>query len=118
MSEHRFFNPHQPQTLQTAVLLLYLTAALQLISAFGFIGPLGLAFIAALAGGAYGIANERRWGYALAVGATGLAVLWLVAAAGFAVLQFPVVITFIFQVGLFGLLVHPQSRDYQRVWFR
>src|SRR5487761_667692 len=61
----RFLDPSQPQTLQGAVMLCYITAVFGLLTLFALgllsLLPLGLAF------GAYGIANEKRWGYWLAV---------------------------------------------------
>jgi hypothetical protein len=37
---------------------------------------------------------------------------------GFDVLGFPTIMTLMFDGLLVGLLVHPMSRDYQRIWFR
>ena len=34
------------------------------------------------------------------------------------VFGFPIIISFAFAVLLVALLVHPMSRDYQRIWFR
>ena len=62
----KWFDQSQPQTLQAAVLFCYLNAALAIIYviAFGATLPLVL-LVAAL--GANGIANEKRWGYWVAV---------------------------------------------------
>lgn len=117
VSERRFFNQFQPQTLQIAVLLLYLNAALDLLFSFGGLGPLGLLFIAGMGIGAYGIANEWRWAYQLAVAVTALRVALLVVILGAAVLGFSYVLTLLFDVAMFALLVHPMSREYQRIWF-
>jgi hypothetical protein len=118
VSERRFFNPSQPQTLQIAVLLLYLNAALDLLFSFGFLGPLGLALIVGMAAGAFGIANEQKWGYGLAVAVAILRVVLLVGLFGAEVLDFPLIITLLFDGALVALLVHPESRDYQRIWFK
>ena len=114
MNEHRFFNPHQPQTLQSAVILSYIEAVLGLLS--GFFGlPLGIA----LAAGAFGIANEKKWGYAVAVVAAILQILVLVFFVGLGVLnQIGGLFNFLFDALLVGLLLHPMSRDYQRIWFK
>ena len=32
--------------------------------------------------------------------------------------QFPGILTLIFDVGLVALLLHPESRQYQRIWFK
>lgn len=116
VSERRFFNQHQPQTLQIAVLLLYLNAFFDLLSLF-FAG-LTLLFVAGMVAGAYGIANEWRWAYQLALVVTVLRVLLFVGALGIDVLEFPAILTLLFDGALVGLLVHPMSRDYQRIWFR
>ena len=67
--------------------------------------------------GAFGIANDKKWGY----------VLGLVASIGFLMLQlllfyfnpfaFSAVINLVFSVFLVALLLHPASRLYQRVYF-
>ncbi len=117
MNERRFFNPHQPQTLQTATFLAYFSAALDLLStgAFGLVMP---AFAAGLVAGAYGIANEQRWGYLVAVVVAVLRVGWLLGAFGTDVLAFPTILSLVFDGALVALLTHPMSRDYQRIWFR
>jgi hypothetical protein len=123
VNDHRWFNPSQPQTLQTGVLLCYLNAALGLIfgvTATGGSPILQLFIIIGLAAGGYGIANEKRWGYVLAVVITGLEVLLYVVAAGGIIdaISSPVLIPLAFTVALLALLLHPQSRDYQRIWFK
>src|SRR3954449_11179211 len=66
MQTRRWVDPSQPQTLQIAVFLLYAQAALLLL--FGaFLSPVGLALIAGGIGAGYGIANEQKWGYGLAL---------------------------------------------------
>jgi hypothetical protein len=118
VNERRFFNPAQPQTLQIAVLLLYLNAALDLLFSFGLLGIFGLVIIVGMAAGGYGIANEQKWGYILAVAVAITRVALLVAFAGANVLEFPLIITLLFDGALVALLVHPESRDYQRIWFK
>ena len=68
----------------------------------------------------FGIANEKRWGYFLAVALTALEVLVYVAAAGgiIGAISSSVLIPLAFTVALLALLLHPQSRDYQRIWFK
>jgi hypothetical protein len=119
VNEHRFFNPSQPQTLQTGVLLCYLSAVFGLI--FGVVASsaiLALFIIIGLAAGGYGIANEKRWGYGLAVGVAVLRVAVLLVFARSSVFEFPLILTLIFDVALVALLVHPESRQYQRIWFK
>jgi hypothetical protein len=79
---------------------------------------LALLTIAGLAVGGYGIANEKKWGYAVAVGAAVLQVVMLIAVAGSDVLGFPLLLNLVFDGALVALLLHPQSRDYQRIWFK
>jgi hypothetical protein len=112
---HRWFDGSQPQTLQGAVMLCYLTAVFGLIGLLvgGYPGaeivPIGLG----VAG--YGVANEKRWGYRLGIGLAGLNViveLGLVYLAGFAF-----ILSLLFAVVLLGLFLHTQSREYERIWF-
>ena len=97
--------------------LLYISAAFDVIFG-GFLNPIVLAIAAANVAAGYGIANERRWGYWLGVAVTGLAllpfILWALAGG----LSLNLLIQAMFPVAMFALLVHPQSRDYQRIWFR
>jgi uncharacterized membrane protein YfcA len=66
---------------------------------------------------AYAIANDKRWGWRLGVGAAALAVaLRLVSVASFGFSP-RVLLILVFPVALLALLVHPISREYQRVWF-
>lgn len=119
METRRWLNQSQPQTLYMATILLYIAAALLALFG-GLFSVLGLAFIAASAGGAFGIANEQRWGYYLAVAFAGFRVaVLLVLLAGDPDLLFDILflIDAVFPVALFLLLIHPQSREYQRIWF-
>ncbi|MBW8824760.1 MAG: hypothetical protein JF603_00160 [Acidobacteria bacterium] len=107
METRRWTNPTQPQTLQIAVFLLYINAVFVAIYG-GLFNPIGLLLIAGGVGGGYGIANEKRWGYTLALVVAGIGVL-------FALHD---IISLMFAAALAALLLHPQSRDYQRIWFR
>lgn len=121
MNERRFFNPSQPQTLQIGVLLCYFNAVMGLlgIAASGGAGLLTLFVVIGLGAGGYGIANEKKWGYTLAVAAAVVQVLLMVAFFGGQVLEhLGLLLSFVFDVALVLLLVHPMSRDYQRIWFR
>ena len=113
----RWVDPSQPQTLQFACWLLYANAIIGLVFQSAFLGFLGVA-AGILAG--YGIANEKRWGYMLAVAFTGLEVLAYVFAAGGIIdaISSALLVPLAFTVALFALLLHPQSRDYQRIWFK
>lgn len=139
MEPRRWTNPSQPQTLQIAVFLLYAGAVFGLIfgenriwfqaavfeltnsSSAINLGRLlwGLTIIASAAGG-YGIANEQRWGYRLglaaAIGPLGARLIVLVLNQ---ISPFRTdVISLMFDIALVVLLLHPQSREYQRIWFK
>ena len=115
MNEHRFLNRSQPQTLYMAVILCYLDVVFNLLGGLAGLALIGLV----LAAGAYGIANEKKWGYTLAVVASIVQVLLLFKYFGMATLtDLGALIDLIFFGALVGLLLHPMSRDYQRIWFR
>ncbi|MSO80041.1 MAG: hypothetical protein EXQ79_10640 [Acidimicrobiia bacterium] len=113
MNERRFINQYQPQTLVSATVLCYIHAVFLVLSGKFEL----LLFAAALGYGAYGIANEKKWGYTLAVAAAVLWVLVMVTVFRSDVLSFPLIINFMFDIALVALLLHPQSRDYQKIWF-
>lgn len=125
MEARRWTNPHQPQTLQIAVLLLYIRAVFGLLFGstvfaifFGVFVHL-LAAVAMVAGG-LGIANEKRWGYRLAVGVTLLGMVpitvWLLDSPGL-IGEFWFMTLALFQGAQLVLLLHPMSRQHQRIWF-
>jgi hypothetical protein len=114
----------QPQTLYMATILMYLNAGLSLVlggtyydvSVFGIHhGALliGLLLIVAQVVGGWGIANEKKWGYVIAVAAAVLLLAETVLS-----FQSGLLLTLIFEIALVALLLHPQSREYRRIWFR
>ncbi len=117
--ERRFVNPAQPQTLQIAVFLLYINAAFTalalLINTSLPLLYLILGVGQAIAG--FGIANERKWAYVL-----GIVMSVLPFALRYYVYENPFagvgLLSLMFEIALVALLVHPQSRDYQRIWFK
>jgi hypothetical protein len=115
--ERHWFPVHQPETLQAATILLSWSAFLGLITglAVGGGGRYALVLTAAEAGGAFGIASERRWGYVLALLAAIIPLVLVIAVAG---LLGAGLLGLIFQIALVALLVHPRSRDYYRLWYR
>ncbi len=123
MERRRWLNQAQPQTLQIAVFLLYLNAAsfvvFTVLLSSGRYSASALAAASVVYGAqvaaAYGIANERRWGYGLAVGLAALALV--LALVGSAIFRRNI-IGLMFDIALIALLLHPQSRDYQRIWFK
>jgi hypothetical protein len=146
MQTRRWVNPSQPQTLQLAVWLSYFWAVSILIFGFDYeysafpgssisrtgaiSNPLlriGLPILLAYA--AWLTANERKNGWKLAVALAALPlVLRLMLGFG---LSFGVdiggahinpirtdIIGLMFDVARFALLVHPRSREYERIWFQ
>ncbi len=109
----------QPQTLVIATMLCYLDAVFGLL--FGIVAVsviFALLTIVGLAAGGFGIANEKRWGYLVALLAATLQVIMLLAVAGLDVLGFPLLLNLVFDGALVALLVHPESRKYQTIWFK
>ena len=98
--------------------LLYARAVLSFLFAPGL---LGLAFGVGYGLGGYGIANTRRWGYMLAVAVSGLALVpYLVILLTNGIVDLVNVgflLSAVFPVALFVLLVHPMSREHQRIYF-
>jgi hypothetical protein len=115
VNQRKFLNQSQPQTLVLGTLLLYVNAVFGLLSVFNV---LGLILVVALAVGGYGIANEWKWAYTVGVAAAVLQLVLLLAVFGFSVFEFPVIITLLFDGALVALLLHPESRSYQRIWFK
>jgi hypothetical protein len=115
VNERRFVNRSQPQTLYMAVILCYIELV------FNILGGLPLLVLTGfvLAAGGYGIANEHKWGYEVAKWASVAQVVLLFAYFGSATLtSLGPLIDLIFYGALVGLVWHPMSRDYQRIWFR
>ena len=118
--ERRYFDTTQPQTLQGGVMLSYINVAFALLWLLtgGLFWPI---FLVQLAGGAgaFGIANENRLGYRVCVGAALVILaltiyLFVFGSVGF----LAILLNLLFAVVLVALLLHPQSREYQRIWFR
>ena len=114
-------NPRQPQTLYIAQLLMYFQGGFALV--FSVIGGRSLTVLSLLIAvgkviAAFGIANERRWGYVVGVvvAAIPLAILGLLAVTDTPRWLWADVIGLLFDIALLALLLHPTSRNYQRYW--
>jgi uncharacterized membrane protein (DUF4010 family) len=134
----RWFDRLQPQTLQIATWLLYINAFFALVDWLGrtsWIGfaryrdgvlgsTMGLAIVLAFVAGGFLMANDRRLGWRIAVVAAfspfflrfwvlrdNVATVWDKLTGGR-------LISTMFEVALCALLLHPQSREHQRVWYR
>ena len=116
METRRWTNPSQPQTLYIATFLLYFDAVFTLL--FSGFNPIALALVAGSVAGGFGIANEHRWGYlvALVVATIGLLFFVVLPLVGHLGLIFsPVVLlNAVFPVALFALLVHPRAASTRR----
>jgi hypothetical protein len=117
MEQRRWLNQSQPHTLQIAVFLLYLNA---FFTAFygGLGSAIGLLLIAANVGAGFGIANEQKWGYGLGLAVAFLPFVLRAMFGGLDEILGRDLINFMFEIALVALLLHPQSRDYQRIWFK
>ena len=112
MNGYRWFDPHQPQTLQIATMLLYLNGVIGLVFG-GFASALGFLVLGASIAGAFGMANSKKWGYFLAVFAAIMPLVFTIA-NGLGGADF---INLMFEIALVALLLHPMSRNYQKIWF-
>lgn len=135
MQTRRWFNKAQPQTLQIATFLLYAGAAFILlylvldrftamhIGLFLLVDNAGLARIgllllaAAQIAAGFGVANERKWSYPVALSCAGIAIALNLYASTDPLVQIDI-FALITDVALLALLLHNQSRDYQRIWFK
>jgi lysylphosphatidylglycerol synthetase-like protein (DUF2156 family) len=117
METRQWTNPRHPQTMQIAVFLLYANAVFGLLFQEPFrLFPsiIGVLVIVAYAAGGFGVANDRNWGYFVGVGVAALVVVATIL-RGIAILG---IINLMFDVALLVLLLHPQSRNYQKIWFK
>lgn len=119
MAERRWTNQSQPQTLQGAVLFSYFLAAWALL--FGFIlgggGSIYQLPVVLLGVAAFGIANDKKVGY---WGGVVLACLNLLGSLAILVVFLSIgpIFNLLFGGVLVAMLLHPDSRAYQRTWFR
>lgn len=109
-------NPSLPPTLQGAVIFSYLNAVLAL---FSLLGGSSISLVILAGGvGAYGIANERKWGYRLCLGVAIIYLALQLLLFYFYPFVFAAMLNLVFSVFLVVLLLHPTSRSYQRIYFR
>ena len=112
MEPRRWLNRYQPQTLVTGTMLLYIEGLFNLVRGTELMF-IGLAMFPA----AYAIANDKKWGWRLGVATAAIAILLrLVSIASYGLTP-TVLLILVFPVALFALLVHPSSREHQRLWF-
>ncbi|MFZ9563701.1 MAG: hypothetical protein ACO3AT_00810 [Ilumatobacteraceae bacterium] len=134
----RWFDRMAPQTLQIATMLLYLNGFFALIGFMdrsdwvgyarvdkGALGAIvGLVVIGAFVTGGFLMANERRLGYRVALVAAFSPFLlrfWILSGPYYSLwdrISGGDTIGLLFDVALCALLLHPMSREHQRVWYR
>ncbi len=114
--------------MQIAVILLYIQGIFGLISGLGggLVFVLSLIFSLGMIASAVGIANGKRAGWVAGIVLSILSLaltLWIIAvivlgplSLGFTGFIFSL-INIAFQVALVVALLHPQSREYQKIWF-
>ena len=138
LDPRKWFDRMQPQTMQIATWLLYLNGFFALIGFMdksdwigfarvdkGALGSLiGLVVVASFIGGGYLMANDRKIGYRLALIAAfspfilRIWILWSYPGSGaIDKITGNDTIGFIFEAALCALLLHPQSREHQRLWY-
>ena len=116
MDDYRWVNPHQPQILSTGVILCYIQGVFAILN-YPLLGPWAFLILAGLVGGGFGVANEKKWGYVVAVAAAVVQVV-VILTGGNNLGDVGVIIELAFAVLLVVLLMHPTSRSYQRIWFK
>ncbi|MDQ3569371.1 MAG: hypothetical protein M3396_01860 [Actinomycetota bacterium] len=116
----RFMNQSQPQTLQIAVFLLYADAAFAVLYLlfFGYSPLYALPIAAGGVAAGFGIANEKKWGYVLGVVMAFLPFILRLALGGLDAVFRVNLLNLMFEIALIALLLHTQSREYQRIWFK
>jgi hypothetical protein len=117
MQTRRWIDPSQPQTLQIAVFLLYAQAVMTLLFG-GFVYVDGLVVVVGGVAAGYGIANEQKWGYGLGLLVAIFPFVYRVATVDLAHVFSVGIIELMFEVALVVLLLHRQSREYERIWFK
>ena len=112
-SSLRWIDRTQPQTLMMATVIMYINAVFGLLDGQVFAVPIGTILVLGQAAAGLGVANEKKWGYWLGVVLVALFIVFMVIN-----FSFVVILNLLFYGALLALLLHPQSREYRRTWFR
>lgn len=116
METRRWINHSLPQPLANAVLLLYLNSALTALFG-GLFHPVTLLIVVGQVAAGYGIANELRWGYQLGLAMAFLPFVLRLLVFGLDGVFGTNFLNLLFEILLVALLLHPQSRQHQKIWF-
>ena len=109
-SPRRWINRYQPQTLVTGTMLLYLEGFFSLLRGSSVLLVTGLAMFPA----GFLVANDKRIGWQVGVVAAAVGVLERIRLVGF---ETRLLIVLVFPAALLALLLHPMSREHQRIRF-
>ncbi len=117
-TRRRWLDQSQPVTLVNGVVLTYIHAAFEVLTVLALLGtslfPIFAAFVAGLVASGYGIANEKKWGWYLGIALAGIELLFTLS-LGVSGLG---IFSLLFIVARLALLLHTQSREYVRIWFK
>ena len=119
MDQFRWIDQSQPGRLVQGTMMLYISAGFDLFNSFLIGGPLALVFLVLAllkAGGAYGIANEKKLGYY--AGCTGACLSVLLDLLLLTVSPLTGLISLAIAVWIASLVLHASCRGYARVWFK
>ncbi len=111
MQKRRWINRYQPQTLVTGTMLLYIEGVFNMVRGNQLLLVMGILMFPA----AYLIANEKKIGWILGVFSSLAAIAIRIM---FIELGLNLLFTLIFPIVLATLLLHPTSREYQKIWFK
>ncbi len=111
MQKRRWINRYQPQTLMTGTMLLYIEGVFNMVRGNQLLLVMGILMFPA----AYLIANEKKIGWILGVFSSLAAIAIRIM---FIELDLNLLFTLIFPIVLATLLLHPTSREYQKIWFK
>ncbi|HLI53210.1 MAG TPA: hypothetical protein VKU88_02700 [Acidimicrobiales bacterium] len=109
----RWIDKTQPQTLMMATIIMYINAAFGLIDGMVLAVPIGTVLVLGQVAAGLGVANDKKWGWWL-----GVALVAFFLALMVVTFQFVYIVNILFYGALLALLLHPQSRNYRRLWFR
>lgn len=121
MEQRKLFNQMQPQTLRVAVVMLYFHAVSAVLNLSRGASVIGLfVTLAAIAGGiaAYGIANDRKWGYNLGLASAVIALAFDLLLLFLGGIGFTLTISMMLNAALVAVLLSSQTKSYVATWFK